>query len=632
MCSKATKFRIFSLGEFYMLKAILRNNKALCITSRLFIGFTALQLAAFAASTTPVVPAVAAEPAGRQAAEMVTVSSGEIGKVADVTDYYIRPEKMNFRSGRGLAFFETENFVGSSRCAFCHDLLRDSVGNDMSISNHWRSTMMANAAKDPLWQAKVSSEVKRNPALKEVIETKCSTCHMPIAWTQAYKNGGDRLVLDEGFLNTRNSLHSAAMEGVSCSLCHQIQDRNLGQQESFNGKFVIDVSKNPPDREIFGPYREPLQAPMRQSVGFTPGYGPHINDSALCATCHTLYTPFVDSQGNVVGEFPEQTPYLEWKYSDYGVNAASRYDIGENPGQGKICQECHMPHSENGPVNIARWAPPSVKPKDHFSQHYFVGGNVFMLDVLQDNVDNLGLSASTGKFEDTKERTMRQLQSETAGLTLVGLDKRGSQITLDIKINNKVGHKFPSGIPTRRTWIHLQVTDGSGEIVFESGKPLADGRIEGNDADSGSVLGYEDHYDEINDPGQVQIYEGIMLNTDNEVTYTLLRAAKYAKDNRLLPRGFDKAGVPADIGVFGRALTDEDFIGGSDQVTYRIDTANHQGPFTITARLLFTTVSNSFIRDLAADQDLHEVNRFISLYNKAEKTPQEVAAIRFTTQ
>jgi hypothetical protein len=175
------------------------------------------------------------------------------------------------------------------------------------------------------------------------------------------------------------------------------------------------------------------------------------------------------------------------------------------------------------------------------------------------------------------------------------------------------------------------VEDASGQVVFESGKPLADGSIEGNDADRDS-MSYEEHYDEITLPDQVQIYEGIMLNTDNEVTFTLLRAAKYAKDNRLLPDGFDKTAVPADIGVFGMALSDEDFTGGSDQVTYRIDTSGHRGPFTMTARLLFTPVSYSFVKDLAKDEDLPEVNRFMFLYRKADKMGQEVAAIRTTVQ
>ncbi|MFC1843745.1 hypothetical protein ACFLZ5_03050 [Thermodesulfobacteriota bacterium] len=551
--------------------------------------------------------------------------------VVDVTRYYSRPEINGPRRGGGLTNFETENFLGSARCSVCHELLIDSAGNDMSIPGHWRSTMMANAAKDPLWQAKVSSEVKRNPALKKVIEEKCATCHMPMAWTQTYTQGADRFVLDNGLLSPQNDLHAAAMDGVSCTLCHQVQDKNLGQKESFSGKFVIDTEKKAPEREIFGPYKDPVQKTMQQSVGYTPVFGAQTNDSALCATCHTLFTPFVDGQGNVVGEFPEQTPYLEWKYSDFGVNAGNRYDIGENPGQGRICQECHMPHSEAGGVKIARWAPPETEPKDHFSQHHFVGGNVFMLNVLQDNIGSLQVAASSERIEDTKERTMRQLQTETASLSIVGLHHRDNEITAELKVKNKVGHKFPSGIPTRRTWIHLVVEDATGQVVFESGKPLADGRIEGNDSDS-DIQTYEKHYDEITQPGQVQIYEGVMLNTDDEVTFTLLRAAKYAKDNRLLPDGFDKTAVPAEIGVFGKAFTDDDFTGGSDQVTYRIDTSGHNGPFTLTARLLFTPVSYPFIKDLEEDEDLPEVNRFMFLYRKADKMGQEVAAIQTTVQ
>ena len=551
--------------------------------------------------------------------------------VVDVTNYYSREAAGYNRSVPGLAVFETENFIGSGKCAVCHELLVDSAGNDMSIPGHWQSTMMGNAARDPIWPAKVSSEVKRNPALKEVIEEKCTLCHMPMAWTQAYKKGEDQLMFNSGFLNPQNDLHAAAMDGVSCTLCHQVQDENLGQKEGFSGKFVIDTGKEAPERKIFGPYKDPVHKPMQESVGFTPVYGSQTNDSALCATCHTLYTPFVDGQGNVVGEFPEQTPYLEWKYSDFGVNAETRYDIGENPGQGKICQECHMPYSKAGGVRIAEWTPKDTELKDHFSQHHFVGGNVLMLDIMKDNIGSLQLTTSAERIEDTKERTMRQLQTETASLELIGLKHRSSQLTLDFKVNNKVGHKFPSGIPTRQTWIHLVLEDASGQVVFESGKPLVDGGIEGNDADNDS-MSYEPHYDEITQSGQVQIYEGIMLNTDNEVTYTLLRAAKYAKDNRLLPNGFDKTAVPSDIGVFGSALSDEDFIGGSDQLTYRIDTSNHKGPYTMTARLLFTPLSSPFVRDLAKDEDLPEVKRFMSLYNKADKMGQEVAAIQATVK
>jgi len=570
----------------------------------------------------------APEAASSQAA---VKKAGEEIKVTDITSYYRRAADESPRPGGGMAIFTTENFVGSSRCAVCHERLTDSKGNDMSISGHWRSTMMANAAKDPLWQAKVSSEVKRNPALKKVIEKKCATCHMPMAWVQAYERGDEQLVLEKGLLSPKNELHAAAMDGVSCSFCHQIRDENLGQEKSFSGKFVIDTTKKAPEREIFGPYKNPVVEPMQKGVGYTPEYGSHTNDSALCATCHTLFTPYVDAQGNVAGEFPEQVAYLEWKHSEFGVDAARRHDIGDDPGQGRICQECHMPHSEEGGVYIAHWSPKKAAAKDHFSQHHFVGGNVFMLNVLQDNIGSLELSASTEKFEDTKERTMRQLQHETAQLSLAGLTHRRDELTALLQVKNLAGHKFPTGIPTRRSWLHFAVSDGAGQVIFESGKPRDDGSIVGNDNDD-NIMTYEEHYDEISRPDQVQIYEGVMLNTDNEVTYTLLRAARFAKDNRLLPRGFLKSAVPAEVGVYGKAAADDDFVGGSDLVAYRVNTAGYKGPFTVTVRLLFTAVSYPFVKDLEKDQELFEVGRFMQFYRYADKLPQEITAIQAAVQ
>ena len=67
----------------------------------------------------------------------------------------------------------------------CHEGLADAAGKDVSITTDWRSTMMANAAKDPVWQAKVASETARTPALKDVIEKKCAKCHTPMAVKQA---------------------------------------------------------------------------------------------------------------------------------------------------------------------------------------------------------------------------------------------------------------------------------------------------------------------------------------------------------------------------------------------------------------------------------------------------------------
>ena len=96
-------------------------------------------------------------------------------------------------------------------------------------------------------------------------------------------------------------------------------------------------------------------------------------------------------------------------------------------------------------------------------------------------------------------------------------------------------------------------------------------------------------------PGQVQIYESVMKDTDGKVTTELLRGAAYAKDNRLLPKGFDKATVSRDIGVYGEAQQDKSFRGGFDDVIYAVDPAGAAGPYTVTAELLYQSIGYRWI-------------------------------------
>jgi len=54
-------------------------------------------------------------------------------------------------SGTALTTFTTNDFSGSGNCAMCHSGIVDSIGQDVSMDKQWRSTMMANSSKDPLW-------------------------------------------------------------------------------------------------------------------------------------------------------------------------------------------------------------------------------------------------------------------------------------------------------------------------------------------------------------------------------------------------------------------------------------------------------------------------------------------------
>ena len=81
--------------------------------------------------------------------------------------------------------------------------------------------------------------------------------------------------------------------------------------------------------------------------------------------------------------------------------------------------------------------------------------------------------------------------------------------------------------------------DGGNAAVFESGGFDPTGATRGNDNDA-DPLGYERHHDEITGSDQVQVYEPVMVDENGAVTTGLLTGVRYVKDNRLLPRGFDK--------------------------------------------------------------------------------------------
>lgn len=509
-----------------------------------------------------------------------------------------------------LTNFTTEDFSGAGACAICHTNLFDELGNDVSNTTDWRSTMMANAATDPVWQAKVSSEIARNPDLEAVIEDKCISCHQPMAYTQAEVNGTEQAMFGDGFLNPENPLHAAAMDGVSCTLCHQLIEENLGEMESFSGEFEIDASTAPPNRIIYGPYENPKQKLMQDTSGFTPAFAAHTGTSELCATCHNLYTPYVDAEGNVLGEFPEQTPYTEWENSQYGENDMA-------------CQSCHMPQASGGVV--ISLMPGKLPAREPFFKHHFVGGNAFMLGILSEWGGDLGVTADQSHFDTSIDRVKEQIGQRSAGLVVENLEVANNNLNATLKITPFTGHKFPTSFPSRRAWLHVTVTDATGNVVFESGKHNLDGTITGNAADE-DPMAYEPHYDLITSADQVQIYEPIMVNSDDEVTYTLLRAARYIKDNRILPNGTDKAALPADIAVYGKALEDANFIGGSDMITYQIDVSQAQGPFTFQAELLYEPLSYRFIQDMFID-DTPEIDQFEGYYGETLKQPLLVASI-----
>lgn len=505
-------------------------------------------------------------------------------------------------------------FATSGVCATCHKNMVDGEGNDVSLDTFWRGTMMANSSRDPYWQASVRGEVISNPAYDEIIQDKCTTCHTPMARTTRAFLGNKGVLLDEGFLHPENDLNILALDGISCTLCHQIEGTGLGEPESFDGHYLIDETRPAGERLSYGPYvaDQAQITVMRSASGFVPEQGSHIQSSELCGSCHTLYTPTVNNNGEVAGLFPEQMPYIEWQASQYGGQKSS--------GEQRSCADCHMPAAP-GSVVLSVTGGPERSP---FSIHSFAGGNTYALKLLEKFGEELGVTASDEQIEAALERALNQLQAQTADIGIENLEIDGNILNVSLQVASQVGHKFPSGFPARRVWIHLKVADSAGNIVFESGNWDQYGGIFGN-ANDLDAAAYEPHYEVITSSDQVQIYEAIMGDVDEAVTTTLLRGAVYLKDNRILPIGFDKTAVNKDIAVRGDAAADEDFQGGTDRLIYTIQLDDAAGPFTVTAELLYQSIGYRWAKNLERFE-AHEPQRFIAYYQQIENAPTLVAS------
>jgi hypothetical protein len=515
--------------------------------------------------------------------------------------------------GLSLPTDRGEFFAGSGVCSICHTGLTDESDNDVSIDSYWRSTMMANAARDPYWLAAVQGEVFSNGELKDIIEDKCTTCHMPMARYTATAGGSLGSVYGaDGFLNPENELHNLAMDAVSCTLCHQIEPTGLGEPESFSGGYLIDPDLPPGERLNYGPFEinEDQAAIMQATSRYIPLLGEHIEESDLCASCHTLYTPYVNRAGEVMGEFPEQMAYFEW------LNSGYKDDLS--------CQVCHMPLADGGVILSITGG----EPREPFFQHEFVGGNILVLEMLRAFGDEINVTTSSTELDTTISHTLDQLQQRTATISLDEVQASSGQLIADVSVQTQVGHKFPTGFPSRRAWIHFTVQDAEGSVVFESGGYNPDGFIEGNDNDEDETA-YEIHYQTIEDPTQVQIYETIIHDTENDLTTILLFGSGYIKDNRLLPSGFDKESANPDIAVHGEAASDTDFQGGGDTIQYLIDLGESQGPFTISAELLYQTISYRWAQNLAA-YDTLESARFMDYYQAVDNLPVIIDSVSMT--
>lgn len=511
-------------------------------------------------------------------------------------------------------------------------------GEDISPGTQWQHSVMAQAFNDPYWQAAVEDEVESFPHLTGFIEDTCTTCHAPMGRTHAHQTNTG-LDIDGYYRLDTARTEDLSREGVSCTLCHQIASVDLGTENSFSGKFTIADSSDASYKHIYGQYAGPVGSNMNMQTGHTPTEGPHITGSALCATCHTLYTPALDPDTGAPSgiNFLEQGVYLEWQNSDYATAVPAVH-----------CQDCHMPEPDTGYQTAISLLPGSAPDtRSFYGQHTLVGGNAHLLEILRDYRAELGIAGSTSVsgFDDQIALTKNFLGG-AATVSVSATQQVGDKLEFNVEVTNKAGHKLPSSYPSRRMWLHVTVKDNANNVIFESGAADSRGYISTDSprlkADCMSLdkldgfdssLCYEPHRDVITDPSQVAVYETVLGDVNGTITHTLLRGAQYLKDNRIPPAGFknDNATEPQTLpaGVDG----DSDFNCGvdtvnegcgTDTVHFQVDIPGQQaGAYTVAARLLYQATQPGFVDGMHTDGD--RVNRFKVMYDAVPPSVEVLA-------
>lgn len=514
-----------------------------------------------------------------------------------------------FRSlNDSLPVLQSGYFWTSGRCAGCHgrDLLGQASidpanGQDVNVVYDWRSTLMANSARDPFFRAKLDHEVLVNPTHSDAISNKCLSCHAPLAMHEERMAGRPPFTL--AMLDTS----VLASDGVSCLACHMQSPGPAGS--FFSGELHFDSA------HVYGPYADDQINPniMQSFVGFTPGFGDHIVNSEVCAGCHTLITQTMDLNGDLTGdEFVEQATYHEWKNSVYSAN-------------GTHCNTCHLPRIEGPVILAAEYA--FLPGQTPFGLHHLAGANVHMLEIMKANREALGIPATETQFDSTIARTKAMLTQRSLDLDLDLVDRTPDTAYFDLRIANRAGHRFPSGYPSRRAFVRFVVRDVAGDTVFASGTTDATHEVIGHDAP------YEPHHDVIRAEDEVQIYELVMGDVNGHTTTVLERAMDPLKDNRLVPIGFATSHPSYDTTrIAGVSTADIDFNrdvfgeegSGTDVVHFHIPVTGVTGALLAKAEIFYQPIPPAWNAELFAFNSTR-IDTFRTMLQNSDGTPTLVA-------
>ncbi len=392
-------------------------------------------------------------------------------------------------------------FAKVQQCRMCHANTKNGPADPFFS---WQNSMMAHAAKDPLFRASLTIANQDIPGVGEF----CLRCHAPRGWLEDRSKPADGSALNE-----------EDMHGVSCDICHHLIDPLSDEAR----KLIKDVPPGYGNAMMVADPTNTVRGPFGDGTGAMPHNtmkSDYHASSSLCATCHNISNPLqaddVKTQPPYTFGHIERT-YSEWVLSDFAKQ-----------GKKGTCQSCHYPTVEGG-GQASRFGSPR---RDYFVMHGPVGGSIWVHDVTWLMWDGQGMDR---KAMDAGKQRALELLKTAASLRLTPLGP-GKMV---LRITNLAGHKLPSGYPEgRRMWINITYFDSSGTVLREVGRygPKKD-TISNEPVTAPMLL----------DPEYTRVYECLPAISEAQ-------AAKYgktpgksfhfvlndiiAKDNRIPPKGF----------------------------------------------------------------------------------------------
>ena len=455
----------------------------------------------------------------------------------------------------------------SSSCSGCHGGYSD----DVAPFDTWVVSMMAQAARDPVWSA------ARGVATQDANAggSFCVRCHAPGAWLSGRGHSTSPNVV----------LTESDLEGMNCHFCHRVVNPTEGPLSAVgypatnnptpdpavldplsqvgilpaanqgNATYVVD-----PQDARRGPFSDVPIVGVPLPGGGTTGpfhpavtiYSPYHSDGAFCGTCHDVSNPVFTAQPdghlalnpmnrshptmNKNDMFGEQRTFSEWLNSTFATAGVYFPDrrFGGNHATGvmKSCQDCHMP-AQQGYGCSPYIGTDADRP--NVPQHSWAGSNTWVIRavVTQLNDESPGQAEDLGLTPERVDASVARNMQMLRDASDMELTQSGSE--LRVKITNQSGHKLPTGYPEgRRAWINVKFYAANDVLIAERGHyDMTTAILSGSDTkvyETEQVIGAE-----------VAAATNLPLHTH----FHLSLASETLRDNRIPPRGFTNAAFAA---------------------------------------------------------------------------------------